>query len=149
MLVSLICCLICFYKIHPSGYSVFSCCCIQCRHFQVADGAGNGNVLQYVHLCSTLFVLIGWCIGLFLICFFYSPRYMVDFYIFLALHLSASFVFYVLGWWVVFKEAGDFNADISKWDTGQVTVMRLSTSTSVPTLFVHWTVLLICFLIFF
>ena len=46
--------------------SVFQCCCIQCQHFQVADGAGNGHGKQYVHLCSSLFV--HWTVSL--ICFF-------------------------------------------------------------------------------
>ena len=45
----------------------------------------------------------------------------------------------------MFSEAGVFNADISKWETGQVTDMSYSTSTSVATLLVHWTVSLICF----
>ena len=53
------------------------------------------------------------------------------------------------GWWVVFLEAAAFNADISKWETGQVTTMYQSTSTSVSTLVVHWTVSLICFFICF
>ena len=35
-------------------------------------------------------------------------------------------------WRVVFNYAGAFNADISKWQTGQVTMMVVSTSTSVP-----------------
>ena len=41
------------------------------------------------------------------------------------------------GWWVVFRLAGAFNADISKWETGLVTNMFGSTSTPVSTLFVH------------
>ena len=45
----------------------------------------------------------------------------------------------------MFDDATAFNADISKWETGQVTNMELSTPTSVSTLFVHWTVSLICF----
>ena len=49
------------------------------------------------------------------------------------------------GWWVVFYYARAFNANISKWETGQVTTMRDSTSTSVPHCFVDWTVSLICF----
>jgi surface protein len=35
----------------------------------------------------------------------------------------------------VFDAAAVFNADISKWETGQVTTMRGSTSTSVSHLF--------------
>jgi surface protein len=35
----------------------------------------------------------------------------------------------------VFDAAAVFNADISKWETGQVTIMRGSTSTSVSHLF--------------
>ena len=38
-------------------------------------------------------------------------------------------------WWVVFEVCIDFNADISKWQTGQVTLMSKSTSTSVPHFF--------------
>jgi len=49
----------------------------------------------------------------------------------------------------VFKSAAAFNADISKWETGMVTNMYASTSTSVSTLFVHLTVSLIWFLISF
>jgi surface protein len=37
---------------------------------------------------------------------------------------------------VVFEKAAVFNADISKWKTGQVTSMFYSTSTSVPHLFI-------------
>ena len=49
----------------------------------------------------------------------------------------------------MFCYADAFNADISKWETGQVTDMEDSTSTSFPTLFVHWTVSLICCFDFF
>ena len=45
----------------------------------------------------------------------------------------------------MFRDAAAFNANISKWETGQVTRMDLSTSTSLFTLFAHWMVSLICF----
>ena len=78
------------------------------------DGAGDGHGYQYVYLCSTLFV--HWTVSL--IGFFI-------YFLFLGIHLSC-------GGGIVFYGAAAFNANISKWETGQVTGMKYSTSTSVP-----------------
>jgi hypothetical protein len=77
--------------------SVLLCWCLQCKHFQVGDGAGGGHVCQYVHLCSTLFV--HWTVSL--ICvfdlFLIHPCCLWLLASFLALHLFVSIDFYVSG----------------------------------------------------
>jgi len=52
--------------------------------------------------------------------------------------------------YIVFYSARAFNADISKWDTGEVTNMNQSTSIFVPTFFVSgWDPLIVFFYFIF
>ena len=79
----------------------------------MGDRFGEQYDTKYVHIYSPLFV--HWTDGRM---------------------VSLICCFSTFGWWVVFSGAVAFNADISKWQTGKVTAMHRSTSTSVPP-FVH------------
>jgi hypothetical protein len=119
--------------------SVSGCSCLQCRHFQVGGGAGDEHEYEYVHLCSiTVCSLLDGVTDLFLFVFLFTP-------VFAVIDLSCPLFSTFQLWWAVFLDAYVFNADISKWEVHKVTTMGRSTSTSVSTLFVHWTVSLIGF----
>ena len=106
----------------------------------MGNGAGDDHEIQYVHLCSTLFVDVDGVTDLLFVIFFNSPA-AVFWVLFCTISCHSPFVSVVVyvPWWVVFSGGFAFNADISKWETGKVSWMDWSTSTCIfHFLFIGW-----------